>query len=517
MKKNLIPVAISISIVFFVFNSCNPDIPRYTAFESYVYSTVDSTGGEWEQIYLTGTSLVTLPAPEPITSDSYLNELEEVKNYNLQITDDQQSAIDFWGNNTIVKWIEITQELVAKYNLPPAPNDTSGYDVPDAVFPDTYPYFPFANPPYACRAYAYLTTAMYDALIAAWHYKYEYNRPAPYKVDTEIIPSYPDNNIPSYPSEDAVIARVAENMLGFLFPLETEYISEMANEVRNTRLWSGMNVQSDINAGDSLGYLLTEIFIGRAKNDSTKFAQVEEDEYIEIELQADALWSGSWNHWENLETPQRPIGITPKFGRVNTWWVDSIETMRPPPPPLTGSPEYVEAVNELKGYTDHLPNDKRDIAFFWGDGFSTYTPAGHWDKIAIQYSLQDQLSPLRTARVLAYLNTAMMDAGISCWDAKYYYMYPRPAQENEDVKCLFGIPNFPSYTSGHSTFSGAAATVLGYMFPENAGSFNAWAHDASESRIYARIHFRFDCEAGLTVGNNIGTLAVNAAMVDGSN
>jgi len=110
----------------------------------------------------------------------------------------------------------------------------------------------------------------------------------------------------------------------------------------------------------------------------------------------------------------------------------------------------------------------------------------------------------------------MMDAGISCWDTKYYYMYPRPPQADPEIKTLFGLPNFPSYTSGHSTFSAAAATVLSYMFPENEVLYNQYMHEASESRIYSRIHFRFDCEAGLTAGTTIGNLAVDAAKADGS-
>lgn len=118
--------------------------------------------------------------------------------------------------------------------------------------------------------------------------------------------------------------------------------------------------------------------------------------------------------------------------------------------------------------------------------------------------------------MLAYLNTAMEDAGISCWDTKYYYMFPRPPQLNANINTLFMLPNFPSYTSGHSTFSAAASTVLSYFFPSDASVFENWAKEASDSRIYARIHFRFDCETGLEVGNEIGGYAVAAAMSDGA-
>jgi membrane-associated phospholipid phosphatase len=111
---------------------------------------------------------------------------------------------------------------------------------------------------------------------------------------------------------------------------------------------------------------------------------------------------------------------------------------------------------------------------------------------------------------------AVMDAGISCWDTKYYYHYPRPSQAIPGFKSLLGLPNFPSYTSGHSTFSGAAAAVLSHIFPDYAVDLAAQAKEASESRIYGGIHYRFDCEVGLHVGKTIGEYSVAIAQVDGA-
>jgi hypothetical protein len=64
------------------------------------------------------------------------------------------------------------------------------YPVPDATNPFADPVFPFANPPYAARAYSYVAVAQYEALKAAWYFKYLYNRPAPSKVDGNILPSF---------------------------------------------------------------------------------------------------------------------------------------------------------------------------------------------------------------------------------------------------------------------------------------------------------------------------------------
>ena len=59
--------------------------------------------------------------------------------------------------DVVLHWNEILLELVARADLPPAPNPDGTYPVPDAANPFAYPTFPFGNPPYAARAYSYVT------------------------------------------------------------------------------------------------------------------------------------------------------------------------------------------------------------------------------------------------------------------------------------------------------------------------------------------------------------------------
>ena len=84
------------------------------------------------------------------------------------------------------------------------------------------------------------------------------------------------------------------------------------------------------------------------------------------------------------------------------------------------------------------------------------------------------------------------------------------------IKTDIGLPNFPSYISGHSTFSGAASTVLSYIVPGKSQQFYAMAREASDSRMYGAIHFRSDCEVGLTTGNKVGDYAVARGHIDGA-
>jgi hypothetical protein len=156
------------------------------------------------------------------------------------------------------------------------------------------------------------------------------------------------------------------------------------------------------------------------------------------------------------------------------------------------------------------------IVHYWADGVGTYTPPGHWNAIAAEEMVKLNLSEVRWARNMALLNMSLMDAAIACWDAKYTYYNPRPSQVNPAIKTLTGLPNFPAYTSGHSTFSGAAATILGYLIPAKANAFTEMAKEASLSRLYGAIHYRSDCEEGLKCGNAVGAYAILRAQGDGA-
>ena len=111
---------------------------------------------------------------------------------------------------------------------------------------------------------------------------------------------------------------------------------------------------------------------------------------------------------------------------------------------------------------------------------------------------------------------SLMDGAVVCWDAKYLHFNPRPSQMDNRIKTVTGLPNFPAYISGHSTFSGAAATVLGYIIPANAAKYTGMAKEASDSRLYGAIHYRSDCEKGLAAGNKVGTYAVARGRIDGA-
>lgn len=493
--------------------SCEKDLPTQAEYTDYAYSKTDANGGNWKPILLDSATQIAIPAPESVSSSNYLAELADLKSQTASLTTEEKDAVAYWTNNPGLRWNEIALELIAKYNLIPGPNDDGTYTLPNSANPGAIPYFPFAHPPYAVRALAYLSVAEFDGLIAAWHYKYAYNRPAPNKTDATITSAYVDNNLPSYPSDGAVVATVAQTILSAMFPLEKDYLAAKAAEHISSLKWAGLNVDSDIEAGKTIGLGVAQLALARASNDGMKKAQCPK-------AVADSIKQAAFNRfgwkWDNIEVPVRPVGLVPLYGQVKLWNVPNVEAVRPPTPPAPGSDEYNRNVDILKDYAKNVTNERRRIANFWEDGLGSYTPPGHWNRFATEYTIKYKLNPLRTARLFAYLNQAMMDGGICCWDAKYYYHYPRPINQIEGFKTILGTPNFPSYVSGHSVFSASAGEIMTYIFPEEGSLFRDWAKEAALSRVYAGIHWEFDATAGTDQGINVANYTLEKAKADGA-
>jgi hypothetical protein len=170
-------------------------------------------------------------------------------------------------------------------------------------------------------------------------------------------------------------------------------------------------------------------------------------------------------------------------------------------------------------------HDQTVVAFFWADGDGTVTPPGHWNRVAQSVARGRGNTLAENARLFALLNVAMADAGVVCWACKYHFDVWRPVtavrEQDPDWSPLLPTPPFPAYTSGHSSFSGAAAAALAAFCGTDAVRFSStsdglpgvvrtyrgfWeaAEEAGMSRIYGGIHWSFDNDAGLKCGREVG-------------
>lgn len=248
----------------------------------------------------------------------------------------------------------------------------------------------------------------------------------------------------------------------------------------------------------------------------------------------------------------------PHWSGVTPFALESGDQFRPAPPPPLSSAAYALAVDEVlrlgSAQSTQRTADQTEIATFWADGGGTSTPPGHWNQIAADVGLSRGLSLLESARLFALLNYAMADAGIASWDAKYGYDLWRPIDAIREANSdgnpstsavvdwapLLTTPSFPTYTSGHSTFSGAAAAALSALLGDDIsfesmadrGSTGLWppsddvsalavrsftsfweaAEEAGVSRIYGGIHFSFDNTAGLDAGGQVGQWVVDRLL-----
>jgi PAP2 superfamily len=223
--------------------------------------------------------------------------------------------------------------------------------------------------------------------------------------------------------------------------------------------------------------------------------------------------------------------LLPQWGFVVPFAMSSSSQFRPPGPPSLDSQQYASDYEEVKELGAAVGStrtaEQTEIASFWADGAGTETPPGHWNSIAQTIADARGNTLEENARLFALLNIAMADAAICAWDAKYTFHFWRPvtainySEPELNWMSFIVTPPFPDYVSGHSTFSGAAATVLALFYgtddlPFTTGSdflpgvyrsfptCLAAAEEAAMSRIYGGIHFRSASEDGLQAGISIG-------------
>ena len=374
------------------------------------------------------------------------------------------------------------------------------------------------TPPSASRALAILHASMYDAVngISRTHEAY-------------LVQS----RVPASASKEAAASAAAHRVLSALFPTNTP-----AFDALRASTLAGIKNSPQKRMGMAWGNkVASKILAARAADGSGATV-----------TPPPALGPGDW-----ISTPpaMAPF-LQPQWGSVTPFTMINDAQFRPPGPPAMDSAKYAAAVNEVKALgaaTNSVRTaDQSEIARFWADGAGTETPPGHWNHIAQDVGASLGNTMEENARLFALMNLAMADAAICAWDAKFYHHNWRPVTAirmadldgNPETapdptwSSFIGTPPFPDYVSGHSTFSGSAATVLAMFYgtdniPFTTGSdflpgvmrsftgFSGAAMEAMNSRLYGGIHFRFANEDGLAAGLEIGEWTFTNYLQDKGN
>jgi len=235
-----------------------------------------------------------------------------------------------------------------------------------------------------------------------------------------------------------------------------------------------------------------------------------------------------------------PAGFT-QTAHVTPFVLDSASQFRPAPPPALTSPQYATDFNEVHSLGELNSTtrtaDQTAIGKFWGAAPIWIV----WNQVAEQAGVAFGNSLEQNARLFAQLDTTLADSAIALYDAKYTYHRWRPItaitatdQGNPNTMAdpnwlpLANTANDPSYPGAHADFSRAAASTLEDFFGTDVfsfslsnattgitrsfGGFSQAANEASDSRIFAGQHFRFDENAGQTLGNQVADFVADNAF-----
>jgi hypothetical protein len=359
------------------------------------------------------------------------------------------------------------------------------------------------NPPVMTRSMAILNISIYDAVVSlAGGYE-------TYLTDASQAPAGADL--------EAAAAAAAHRVLSAVYPLQALTFDGLLAQVL-----AGIPPSAARDAGVAWGEQVADAVIASRAGDGAT-AAVPYGPPIGV-------------FWWDATPPAFGNALLPQWPYIKPWAMRSGSQFRAPGPPSTpNDPRYVKDYYEVKdvGDVDSAVRDadQSEIALFWDDGVGTSTPPGHWNLIVQQLVEERNLSLVESARLFALHAIAQADAAIVSWDNKYHFGHWRPytgivnadvdgnplTAPDETWSSFITTPPFPTYTSGHSTFSGSSGRIIGLFFGEDAIEFTTGAdgtpgalrsyqslsqaaEEAGQSRIYGGIHWQYDNRDAIASG-----------------
>jgi hypothetical protein len=370
-------------------------------------------------------------------------------------------------------------------------------------------------------------------------------------------------------SLDAAVAQAAHDTLSALYPSQTaKFGSLLADDLAKIH-----NKNRRAN-GVSLGRRAANAILELRNNDGSQIP--------EPRVGVNYFTSDQPGHWRQDPISMIPLALGAHWGVCRTFVLQSSSQFRVPPPPALNSPDYTAAYNEAKsigGDGVNTPSTRTPeqsfVGVFWAyDGTpSLCAPPRLYNQIAVHIADQMNLNTIQLARMLALVNTAMADAGITIWESKYYYDFWRPItgiRESDPGTGPTGLgdgnastvgdpnfmplgapasnltgpnftPPFPAYPSGHAGFGGALFQTMRRFFgtdniaftftsdefngvtKDNAGNvrplmprsftnLSQAEEENGQSRIYLGIHWQFDKTQGIAQGRNVANYVFDHAF-----
>ena len=355
------------------------------------------------------------------------------------------------------------------------------------------------QPPPPSFVYAtYAQTAVYNAVVAieGGYQSYKSN-----------LDRHPDASVA------AAVATAAHNVLVHYFPLQqmaldTDYSTFMATIPDDAARIKGIDV------GNAAAEELITLRTGDGLNADIGFS---------MPTPAPGVW-------------QLPAGVSPQvpwMSKLKPFMLESPDQFRPGPPPDLGSDEWASEYNESLHYgrrdsTVRTPEQTTIVRFWSGP------PMSQFNSVFQQLANSRGLSAVQTARLMAMGNMVTADALIGCFDAKYHYLFWRPAfaiplgdtDGNPNTLAdptfvpLLPTPPHPEYPSAHGCVTSAEAEMFTQFLgtqhinvdipssvagisPQHFKNANDLTKQIINARVWGGLHYRGSMIAGVNLGRKV--------------
>ena len=359
------------------------------------------------------------------------------------------------------------------------------------------------------RSYAMMHAAMFDAVNS---------------IDGTYTPYLIEVSGRRQASIDAAAAQAAHDVLVALYPSrQAIFAAELANSLQGispNRAWQGIRI----------GHAVAARMLAFRSNDGWN---VTPPPYV---------LPPTPRNWQ----PVPPANVAARFTHfpgVLPFAIMSNSQFMPAPPPALTSARYAADLNELKAIGSATSTTRTEeqtlIARIWYDNLITpITIFLTWNNVARDLAVSRNNTTVANARLFALFHIAVHDTLLTTFSSKYQYGLWRPVtairRADEDGNPateadpnwtpLMVAPPYPAYAGNQAGVAMAQATIFALFFgrddiafqhtwenstPGTPGwtrsytSFSAMAQEVAEQRIYGGIHFRFDQEAGQSVGRNV--------------
>ncbi|MCB9459681.1 MAG: phosphatase PAP2 family protein [Anaerolineaceae bacterium] len=411
---------------------------------------LEPDAGAWPTFMIDSVEAYRLEAPGDDAA-----EIEDVKALLVEVDDDMRAQVQYWTvGATGYRWNEFIKDQM---------------------------FFGGVGVPVANRVLALLNSAIYDGTVAAWDSKYTFNRLRPSEFDSSVVPLIDVPHSPSYPSEDAVAAGAASEVLAYLFPARADFYVEQAEAAAEAFKHTGIYYPSDVDAGMQLGRSVAAEIIEWATNSV-------------FDLGGPTEIDGGEGKW---------VATNPILPLMGTWTpiaIESADAFRPDPPYEYGSPELEVEMQELREI-ERTPAQTFQ-ARYWEYGAGGPNAYRYWidlfNQLVHEYGLEDNAP--KAALANAAFGVVSYDSLVATFEAKYYYLGIRPFQYDPDFVALFPAPNHPSYPAAHSVGTMAVVSTMAEFFPAEADELMELGDLVGATRMWAGIHFRSDIEVGKEMG-----------------